>query len=128
MCDVIKIRLKRRNATSGKGNQPLNIKLAVERPILKLGKPIFRWSCYIILLFRCFLCHTCHFPASFHYRSISIVLYENLIQYQICCIFYINVVFSSNISSDFEMIFCRNLVYCSWSTNNPPTPYFFCSF
>ncbi len=34
MCDVIKIRLKRRNATrSGKRNQPLNIKTAVERPI-----------------------------------------------------------------------------------------------
>ncbi len=31
MCDVIKIRLKRRIATrSGKGNQPLNIKTALE--------------------------------------------------------------------------------------------------
>ncbi len=39
MCDVIKIRLKRRIAAtrSGKGNQPLNIKTAVEQPILKLG-------------------------------------------------------------------------------------------
>ena len=38
MCDVIKIRLKRRYATrSGKGNQPQNIKTAVEQPILKLG-------------------------------------------------------------------------------------------
>ena len=37
MCDVIKIRLKRRIVMrSGKGNQPLNIKTAVERPILKL--------------------------------------------------------------------------------------------
>ena len=37
MFDVIKIRLKRRYAArSGKGNQPLNIKTAVERPILKL--------------------------------------------------------------------------------------------
>ena len=51
MCDVIKIRLKRRIATrSGKGNQPLNIKTAVERPILKLGLPNFRWSSYFILL------------------------------------------------------------------------------
>ena len=40
MCDVIKIRLKRRIATrSGKGTQPLNIKIAVARPILKLGLP-----------------------------------------------------------------------------------------
>ena len=31
MCDVIKIRIKRRDATrSGKGNQPLNIKTAVK--------------------------------------------------------------------------------------------------
>ena len=45
MCDVIEIRLKRRDATrSGKGNQPLNIKIAVERPILKLGLTNFRWS------------------------------------------------------------------------------------
>ena len=28
---------------SGKGNQPLNIKTAVERPILKLGLPNFIW-------------------------------------------------------------------------------------
>ena len=34
MCDVIKIRLKVRNATrSWKGNQLLNAKTAVERPI-----------------------------------------------------------------------------------------------
>ena len=38
MGDVIKIRIKRRIATrSWKGNQPLNIKTAVGRPILKLG-------------------------------------------------------------------------------------------
>ena len=43
MCDVIKICLKRSIATrSGKGDQPLNIKTAVERPILKLGLPNFR--------------------------------------------------------------------------------------
>ena len=43
MCDVIKIRLKRRIATRcGKGNQPLNIKTAVEQPIFKLGLPSFR--------------------------------------------------------------------------------------
>ena len=36
MCDVIKIRQKRSYATrSGKGNQPLNIKTAVERSIFK---------------------------------------------------------------------------------------------
>ena len=52
MCDVIKIRLKRRIATrSGKGNQLLNIKIAVERQILKLGLPNIRWSFYFILLF-----------------------------------------------------------------------------
>ena len=38
MRDDIKIRLKRRDAMrSGKGKQLLNIKTAVERPILKLG-------------------------------------------------------------------------------------------
>ena len=35
---------------SGKENQPLNIKTAVERPILKLRLPNFRWSFYFILL------------------------------------------------------------------------------
>ncbi len=51
MCDAIKIRLKIRIATkSGKGNQPLNIKTAVERLILKLRLPNFRWSFYFILL------------------------------------------------------------------------------
>ena len=35
---MYEIRLKRRIATrGGKGNQPLNIKKAVDRPILKLG-------------------------------------------------------------------------------------------
>ena len=49
MCDVIKIYLKSRDTTrSGKGNQPLNIENAVERPILKLGLPNFRWSVYFI--------------------------------------------------------------------------------
>ena len=69
-CDVIKIRLKRRIATrSGKGNQPLNIKIAVERPILGLGLPNFRRSFYLILLLvaflllrRFFIRQTCHFP------------------------------------------------------------------
>ena len=43
MCDVIRIRLKRRIATrSGNGNLPVNIKTAIERPILKLGYPNFR--------------------------------------------------------------------------------------
>ncbi len=47
MCDVIKIHIKRRIATSiGKGNQPLNIKTAVGQPILRLGLPNFRWSFY----------------------------------------------------------------------------------
>ncbi len=56
MCDVIKIYLKRRDATrSGKGNQPLNIKKAVERSILKLGLPNFRWSIYFILLLVAYL-------------------------------------------------------------------------
>ncbi len=45
MYDVIKIRLKKRDESrSGKENQPLNIKTAVERPILKLGLPKFRSS------------------------------------------------------------------------------------
>ncbi len=48
MCDVIKIRINRRIATrSGKGNQPLNIKTAVERPIFKLGLPNFMGSFYL---------------------------------------------------------------------------------
>ena len=47
MCEVIKIRLKRRIATRNeKGNQPLNDKTAVELPISKLGLPNFRWSFY----------------------------------------------------------------------------------
>ncbi len=51
MCNVIKIRIKRRIATrSGKGNQPLSIKTAVEWPILKLGLPNSRLSFYFILL------------------------------------------------------------------------------
>ena len=56
MCEVIKIRLKRRITTrSGKENQPLNIKRAVERPILKLGLPNFRWSFYFFLFLVVFL-------------------------------------------------------------------------
>ena len=55
MCDVIKIRLERVIATrSGKENQPLNINTAVERLILNLGLPNFRWS-FFILLFVAFL-------------------------------------------------------------------------
>ncbi len=51
MCDVIKIHLEGRIATrSGKANQPLNIKTALELPILKLGLPAFSLSVYIILL------------------------------------------------------------------------------
>ena len=50
MCDVIKVRLKRRIATRRwKGNQPLIIETALERPIVKLGLPNFRWSFYFIL-------------------------------------------------------------------------------
>ncbi len=46
MCNVIKIRLKSKDATrSGKGNQPLNIKTAVEWKIV----PNFRWNFYSIL-------------------------------------------------------------------------------
>ena len=42
LCDVIKIRLKRRDATRcGKENQPLIIKTAVERPIFNLVLPNF---------------------------------------------------------------------------------------
>ncbi len=52
MCDVIKIRIKRRIATSGKGNQPLNIKTAVERPLLKLGKQILGGA-FIYFTSRC---------------------------------------------------------------------------
>ncbi len=54
MYDVIKINLKRRYATrSSKGNQPLNIKTAAERPILKLGLPNFRCSFYFYFTTRC---------------------------------------------------------------------------
>ena len=52
MCDVIRIRLKRRIATrSWKGNQPLIIRTVVERPNLNLGLPNFRWSFSSISLF-----------------------------------------------------------------------------
>ena len=52
MCDIIKILLKRRIAMrTGKGNQPLNIKTAIERSIIKLGYPNFMLSFYFILLF-----------------------------------------------------------------------------
>ncbi len=51
VCDVIKIRLKRRYGTlSGKVNQTLNIKTSEELPILKLRLPNFWWSFYFILL------------------------------------------------------------------------------
>ena len=51
MCDVIATLLKRSIAMkSGKGNQPRNIKTAVELPILKLGLPNFKWSFYFNLL------------------------------------------------------------------------------
>ncbi len=51
MCDFIKLRLKRRDATrGGKVNKPLDIKTAAERPISKLGLPKFRWGFYFILL------------------------------------------------------------------------------
>ncbi len=51
MCDVIYISKKNRIATrSGIGNQPLNIKTAIERQILKLGLPNFRWGFYFTLL------------------------------------------------------------------------------
>ncbi len=68
---VKKIRLKRRIAMrSGKGNNPLNIKTAVELQIWKLGLPYFRWGFYFIFLslhpsfLDVFLWrHTWHFPA-----------------------------------------------------------------
>ena len=64
MCDVIKIRLKRRHAMrSGKGNQLLNIKTAVERPIFKLGLPNFRWSLHSSFLDAFLWRHTWHFSA-----------------------------------------------------------------
>ena len=51
ICDVINIRLKRRDALrNGIGNQSLDIKTAVERLILKVGLPNFSWSYYFILL------------------------------------------------------------------------------
>ena len=56
MSDVIKINLKSRDATrSGKGNQPLNTKTAVERPTLKLGLPKFRWYFILVLILDVFL-------------------------------------------------------------------------
>ena len=71
MCDVIKIRLKRRYGTlSGKVNQPLNIKTSEELPILKVGLPNFWWSYYFILLlvasllFRRFFVMTSHMTLS----------------------------------------------------------------
>ncbi len=81
ICDVIKIRLKRRDATrSGKGNQPLNIKTSVGRPILKLGLPNFRLSFYFILLLVASLYFRCIFMTS-HMKlssvSFSIIKWSN---------------------------------------------------
>ena len=65
MCDVIRLRLKTRIGTrSGKGNQPLIIKTAVERPILKLGLPNFRLHFYFILLLVASLLFRRNFMAS----------------------------------------------------------------
>ena len=65
MCDVIIIGLKRRIATSSrKGSQPLNIKTAVDRPILKLRLPKFRWSFNFILLHDASLLFRCIFMTS----------------------------------------------------------------
>ncbi len=48
MSDDMKIGMKRRISTrSGKGNQLLNIKTAVERPILKIGIPNFEFLFYL---------------------------------------------------------------------------------
>ncbi len=50
MCDVIKIRLKRRIAMrSGKGDHPLNIRKVVEWPILKLRLSILCGAYFILL-------------------------------------------------------------------------------
>ncbi len=69
MGDDMKIRLKRRIATrSGKGNQPLNIKTAVERPILKLGLSNFKWSFY-------FTAATRRYKGSFWWRFIFLSVY-----------------------------------------------------
>ena len=66
MYDVIKKSLKRSYATrSGKGNQPLNIKTAVQRPILKLGLLNFKWSFYFISLLGVYLLFMAsHMPLS----------------------------------------------------------------
>ena len=69
MCDVIKIRLKGRFATrSGKGNQSLNIKTAVEQPILKVCYQILCGNYFILLLIASLLFRsifmTSHMPLS----------------------------------------------------------------
>ena len=81
ICDVINIRLKRRDALrNGIGNQSLDIKTAVERPISKLGIPNFRWSLNFILLlvtsllFRLFFM-TSHMPLSS--ASNTVILIHN---------------------------------------------------
>ncbi len=57
MCDVIKIRLKIRIATrSGKGNQPLNIKTAIERQNYDVTHDtIQRFNCHLFLRFSIFV-------------------------------------------------------------------------
>ncbi len=86
MCDFIKISLKRRIATrTGKENQPLSIKTAVERPILKQVLQNFRWNFYFILLVvasllyrRVFLWrHTWHFPALWSAAKTNIFFLKN---------------------------------------------------
>ncbi len=58
MCDAMKIHPKIRIATrSVKRNAPLNIKTAVERPILKLRFTNIRWSFNFILLLVASLLH-----------------------------------------------------------------------
>ena len=79
MCDGIKIYLNRRIATrSGKGNQPLNNKTAVERPISKLGLPNFRCSFYFILLLAASLLYKCFFMTS-HMPLSKASIFENIV-------------------------------------------------
>ena len=90
MCDVIKICLESRISTrSGKENQLLDIKTALERPIFNLGLPNIRWSYYSILLFiASLLFRTLFYDVThdtFQCFTAFILLYE--IWHQFCFIF-----------------------------------------
>ena len=93
MCDVI----KRIATRSGKGNQPLNIKTAVEWPILELNLTNFRWRFYFTLLLVASLLFRCIFMTSHltlsalqnYFLYFDILVSFILISFLICILIYL---------------------------------------